>query len=94
MRSITISGSIKVNNALGVVGLSPVAVPSIFVVDKRLPHLLTAATRSGRCSRHRRRSHHSPPSICNFLSIKKDLPFGRSFFRAMRYESHFLIAFF
>ena len=34
MRSITISGSIKVNNALGVVGLSPVAVPSIFVVDK------------------------------------------------------------
>ena len=38
----------------------PVAVPGIFVGGKRLPHLPTAATRSGRFSRHRRRSHRSP----------------------------------
>ena len=34
MRSITISGSIKVNNAFGVVGLAPVAVPGALLADE------------------------------------------------------------
>ena len=38
----------------------PVAVPGIFLADKRLRHLPTAATRSGRFFCHRQRSHRSP----------------------------------
>ena len=38
----------------------PVAVPGIFLADKQLRHLPTAATRSGRFFCHRQRSHRSP----------------------------------
>ena len=43
----------------------PVAVPGIFVGANTPPHLPTAATRSGRFSRHWRRSHRSP--VCGAL---------------------------
>ena len=53
----------------------PVAVPASSSVTAHLPHLPTAATRSGRFFRHRRRSHRSP-SVAGLMiagAVVKDL---------------------
>ena len=56
--------------------MPPVAVPGIFLADKRLRHLPTAATRSPPCFRHRRRSGRSPQagSFVSFLPEQERHP--------------------
>ena len=53
-------GSLFLFRELVDVHLFPVAVPGIFLADKRLRHLPTAATHSGRLICHRQRSPRSP----------------------------------
>ena len=87
MRSITISGSIKVNNTFGVVRSSPVAVPDIFLGFEK------PSSAIDRC--HSLRSLYLPPAALPSLPLryvipfhdKKDLPFGRSFLLHL-YEEH------